>query len=372
MNLIKKYMIHRMRAEGYSSYFAPVVLQKRYDDLFKNKETTWKQKIWAQKRGFLSDKIAFYGLTDENYKDYLSDFDYYKMHPINGQYSKWIDDKLTIKYILHPFSQYIPKYYYQLGKGEVLKLMDCPCEFKHIPFDIIALLKQKINLAVKPLSGSAGEGFYRLQYCNDVFYSNHEVISEQGLQNLIYGWIRQRNNSMLITEYLSLHKKLAHIWPETANPLRLTVIREKNHQPVIISALIRFGTKSTGVVDNALAGGVFSKVDIKTGIYEHGKILRNDILTTCTYHPDSKEKIEGIIPDWELLVKKTLEICKFMEQVIYMGIDIIITDDGFKIIEINSHPNIEFIQYDIPAFKNQLCSNFYKNLIKTKKRKFNQ
>ncbi len=107
-NIPRKLILRRLRELGYSSYSASTVLDKGFEDIFRNKKTTLSQKLWAQKRGFFSDSIKLYGLNDDNYLDYLSDFDYYWLHPINGAYSRWIDDKLTFKYILQPFSEYLP------------------------------------------------------------------------------------------------------------------------------------------------------------------------------------------------------------------------------------------------------------------------
>lgn len=351
---------------GYSNYFANHILKERYQDLFLNKNTTIKEKFWAQKRGFLSDKIAFYGLTEENYRDYLVDFDYWKMHPINGQFGHWIDDKLTLKYLLQPFQQFLPEYYYQLGNGEVLRLMDCPKELGESVDDIVQLLRKKRILAVKLLAGSAGEGFVKLQIKDGDFYINNKLSHESEF-NLYLSGLMSQSVIYLITEYLQPNKDLAKIWSETANTLRLTVIREINQKPKIISALIRFGTLRTGIIDNALAGGVFSKVNIYTGTFNKGKIIDQGVIKDCPIHPDSNNQIEGIVPHWDLLTKKTLEICQYIPQVVCMGIDIIITDEGFKLIEINSHPNIEFIQYDVPAFKNDKCSTFYRHHLKESK-----
>ena len=357
-------MIRELQKQGYSSYFAPRVLEERYRDFFHNPNTTLKEKLWAQKRGFLSDKIAFYGLTEDNYRDYLSDFDYWKMHPINGQFSHWIDDKLTIKYLLQPFQAFLPQYFYHLGGGEVLKLMDCPEKFRDSVDDILLLLRDRKELAVKLLSGSAGEGFFKLQFIDGIFYVNNKSASEEELSDRLSAGINSRSSGVLVTEYLHPNNQLAEIWADTANTLRLTVIREKNQQPKIISALIRFGTRKTGIIDNALAGGVFSKVNIQTGLFDHGKIYENGMLKDCPLHPDSNVKIGGNVPDWVFLTEKTLEICQYIPQVVCMGIDLIVTDDGFRLIEINSHPNIEFIQYDIPAFKNDRCNEYYRSLMK--------
>lgn len=161
-----------MRRRGYSSYFAPKIVEERLEDIFNNKTTTLKQKLWAQKRGFLSNKIAFYGLTEDNYKNYLSDFDYYKLHPINGVFSRWIDDKLTIKYVLLPFSVYLPDYYYQIGNDGIIKLMDCPKDYGITIDDIMNLLRAQKCLAVKLIAGSFAEGFYKLSYANNCYYIN--------------------------------------------------------------------------------------------------------------------------------------------------------------------------------------------------------
>ncbi len=118
-----------MSSSFYNAHCAYQLFMMRYDDIFHNKKTTLSQKIWAQKRGFLSDKISYLGLTEDNYTDYLSDFDYIQLHPINGVYSRWIDDKLTIKFILHPFAEYLPEYFYHIYKNEILRLTDCPNGF---------------------------------------------------------------------------------------------------------------------------------------------------------------------------------------------------------------------------------------------------
>lgn len=363
MNILKKIIILLLRKRGYSNYFANHILEERYQDFFLNKNTTIKEKVWAQKRGFLSDKIAFYGLTEDNYRDYLADFDYWKMHPINGQFGHWIDDKLTVRYILQPFQQFLPDYFFLLGSGEILRLMDCPEDLGKSIDDIILLLKNKRCLAVKLLSGSAGEGFIKLHFQDGDFYINNKLAYEGQLTSVFSGLIEQ-SAMYLVTEFLRPNMNLAKIWSDTANTLRLTVLREKNQQAQIISALIRFGTNKSGIIDNALAGGVFSKVNILTGVFKHGKIAQQGVLKDCPIHPDSNKKIEGVVPHWDFLTKKTLEICQYIPQVVCMGIDLIVTDEGFKLIEINSHPNIEFIQYDVPAFKNDLCSNFYKRRLK--------
>ncbi len=368
MGLIRNFFIRRYEKAGYSTLFARRMFDLRYQDLFKNKNASLREKIWAQKRGFLSDKIKFCGLTDENYRDYVSDFDYWRLHPINGIFSRWIDDKLTTKMILRPFDDFLPEYYYNIGFGEIFRLSDCPDELGTTLEDVIRLLQSKQILAAKTAWGSSGEGFYKLVYENGQYMVNNEPYSEDGIIDMVARWVKTPGVAYLLTEYLSPHTALKEVYPHTPNALRVTVMREKQQPPKIISALIRFGTDQTGVVDNALAGGVFSKVDVESGAYHKGKIVRDGLLVDCPVHPNTNQPINGVVPFWELISQKVIEICTYLHPLRSMGIDIIITDKGFKVIEINSHPNIEFIQYDLPAYKNPLCRRFYKSLMFGKQR----
>src|SRR5699024_196046 len=90
------------------------------------KRTSLKQKIWAYKRGFLSSRILDYGINNDNFQSYLSDIDYYKMFPMNGKYAYWINDKLTTKYILEEYGEYLPDYFYTIKNGEILPSINAP------------------------------------------------------------------------------------------------------------------------------------------------------------------------------------------------------------------------------------------------------
>lgn len=81
------------------------------------------------RRGFSWDDWYVNELTKESYSVYLRTAQYYAMHPLNGQFSHWIDDKLTLKYLCVGTSldKYMPKYYYQIDcNGRTLALPDAP------------------------------------------------------------------------------------------------------------------------------------------------------------------------------------------------------------------------------------------------------
>jgi hypothetical protein len=350
---------------GYSSYFAPIILDKWFVDIFKNNKITLSQKLWAQKRGFLSNKITFYGLTNENYVNYLPDFDYFWLHPIDGAYSHWIDDKLTIRYILQPFAAYLPGYYFHIYHGEILRLMDCPGGYGQTIQGIINLLREKRLLAAKFGSGTLGKGFYKLAYDSHNYFINNQLSTELELQELIGRWLKLIGEPYIITEFIQAHRDLRKIWDGSPNSLRIMVIRERDKLPEIVFCFIRFGVKNTGVIEDPY--GVRCRVDLHTGSFSGGEIHTDFKMLESKFHPDSKVLVEGVVPHWNLVKEKILEISDTISQVKYLGYDVIITDDGFKIIEINSHQGLELIQYYQPLLIDGVSKDLFKKLLEDKK-----
>ena len=129
---------------GFKGYSSTLMLKALKKDII-NKDIPFRSKIWAWRRGFLGTRVFTYGINESNYKNHMPDFDYFKLHPINGKYSKWIDDKLTMKYILAPFNEFLPKYYFQIDDGMILKLMDLPEGINANIEGIIQLLKTEGN-----------------------------------------------------------------------------------------------------------------------------------------------------------------------------------------------------------------------------------
>ena len=233
-----------------------------WDDFFKEDRTALSQKFWAYRRGFYSGRIPYFGLTEDNYRDYLSDFDFYRLHPINGAYSKWIDDKLTIKYILHPYSNYLPEYYFHITNHEILRLADCPAGIEAAVPGIIHLLKARGPLSAKLLRGTKGAGFFKLAYQDQAFFINNHDASEMEVSGLLSKWLDTNGVEYLITEYLQEQADFNKFSDAAPGALRLVVIRERNQSPELIYSFHHFATKKSGVLNTP--GGVSCIVDVGT------------------------------------------------------------------------------------------------------------
>ena len=305
---------------------------------YKTSSLTSKEKRWALNRGFYPWRIAQYGLNDENYINCLSDRDYKFLFPMNTKYSMWIDNKLTMKYILKPFDEHMSKYYFHLLKERnchVMRLMDCPMKYSADYEGILRLLEEKQVLAGKPSGGTYGIGFCKFEYKDGKYYVNNEEKNRVKMIEFFHSL-----KDYIIIEYIIMHQEIGRLNPGSLNTIRVMLINEDGNNPYIASSFMRIGTKQSGIVDNTAQGGMFCKVDVKTGKFYDGEKIDNHVISPSPKHPDTGELIEGVIPNWELVKEKLIEIASYMPQLEWMGFDVAITQDGFNIIEINSHQGL--------------------------------
>jgi hypothetical protein len=351
---------------GYSDHYAQAFSRTILNDLFTT-DLPIKKKLWAYKRGFLSYKIDYFGLTPKNYKSFLACFDYYRLHPINGHFSHWVDDKLTIRYILEPYKEFLPEYYFHLYDGEVLCLPDCPNMSSNSMTSILDLLEKEKVLAAKLLNKSQGEGFFKLEFTQNGYLINNQLLSKKELIILLENWRDEIGGGYIITKFLRPCQEFSQIWGKSANTVRITTIRNKNESAKVVDGFIRFGTKDTDFTDSTNHGAVTCLIDTKDGTFSDGVIINHHKIIESKFHPDTGLLVEGIIPNWDFVKGKIIEICNYMPHVIFMGFDIVFTDQGFKIIEINSQQGLAFNQIYKPYLENKETKAFFSSLIYKKK-----
>lgn len=324
----------------------------------RDKFTTAAEKKWAHERGFLSFRIKQYGLTDENYGEFLSDRDYKWLRPLNNEYRKLLWDKVTLRYCLDKYSSYLPEYYFHIvprdGQMTVLKMPDCPAEYERSFDGLLALLRDKRLLAMKPTVGSHGIGFYKLQYDGEHYFINGEAMDYAAARSFLAGLDDYYN----VSEYIVMHEQLHRIYSEVTCTVRVMVINRHGFDPVIENAYFRIGTKSTGFTDNIGSGGVFAYVDEKSGVFHNAEVIKQHIITPCPVHPDTGVAIDGTLPHWDEVLRTLPELCRYISPLEYLGFDIVITDSGFKILEINTHQDL----HRYPTYNENVHSYFMHKL----------
>ena len=334
---------------GYRSILGIYRWTKTVKSIICDKNASVSDKLWCLQYGFSVDLYNLFSAyhLKENYKDYLSTRDYYKLHPINGMFSLWIDDKLTLKHVFTKFGEYFPPYFFDIENGQALRLTDCPEYVTEFGFaGVIQLLKYKKKLALKSFLGSYGIGFYRLEYINGEFFVTGKKSSQDELIQLL-----KSLNHYLVTEFIVNHEVLYKIWPEATNTVRL-LIGCVDQEPILLRSFIRFGNAKSNGVDNAHAGGIEAIID-----EDNGRILfavavdAQGFSKEITKHPDSGASFDIEIPRWNETVSKCKDICRAYPELRYWGFDVVITQDSFKILEINSLSGLMAAQLKEPLLK---------------------
>lgn len=318
----------------------------------------------AHKNGFLYENWKFSKIDDSNFKEYLSDLQYLRMHPINKKYSHWIDDKLTLKYMLagnKNLRQVMPNYYWHIDEeGKLLPLLDLSESLKENNnyINVLELLKVKKNLALKLFSGSLGEGFYKFSYVDSNYYINEKLFSEKEVLNFL-----KNLKGYLIVEFLKPNEFLAKFCKKTTNTIRYLSGRLDN-KIVLLKGFIRFGTKKSNFVDNYNAGGVLCYFN-EDGYFKNGHILNIDFSdSNILVHPDTKEVLKGTLPDFEKMKMIVEEIHNYLPQLKYCGIDFVYTDKNeYKILEINSLTSLDALQLEESILKSKY-GKFYLERLK--------
>lgn len=327
---------------------------KMFIDDYRNKWYSLYKTFLIHRKGFLSSDWRIMDLDNKDYKDYLNDVDYLRMHPINGDYSKWIDDKLTLKYICSGsrIDGYFPKYYFMIdGDGLLHCLMDTDKIIENPTVkDVIRFLQEYEELALKQIAGSIGEGFYKVEYKNGKINVNErEVTTEQFVEFI------SKLKNYIFMEYLKPNSYFANLSPNVPNTIRYLAGRI-NGKLNYLKGYIRFGTKISGTVENYNCGGVLCYLD-ENGFFHEGNIM--DEITgknkSIMEHPDNGEKLSGRVPLWDEINKVVHELDLFFPMLIYMGIDFVVTSKNeVKILEINSLTSLDGIQLTEPIKNTKL------------------
>lgn len=317
----------------------------------------WSLCEWALKRGFVPGRIKLFGkeFNDQTYLNYYADYDYFMAHPLNNHFAIWINDKLTLKYMLNVpgLAQYMPEYYlYIENDGHYTYLMDAPKDINKDSDFLYNLLVEKKHLALKPNNGAGGAGFLGLHYANGRIYKNSKLITKEEMDEL-----KTMLNGYIVTEFIHQSEEMNKIYQKTDCALRIVLYKKVSERKMgeaeydCLLAYARFGTDKNDAVSNNDQGGLSVTIDWKTGKYQGGfrglaKFWGKEAVKGFEKHPNTGVRLDGKkIPNWEIVKKGLLDICCYLSSLDFFGMDVIITEDGFKLCEINSAPSTGRGQY---------------------------
>mgnify|MGYP001194184073 CR=1 FL=1 len=323
------------------------------------------KKIKACLRGFKGDQWVWYNLDHNDITEFVSEYEYYLTKDINNQYHLIMDDKFIFSEI---FGKYInvPNVFFYIYDGKIYSRNSKQCSFE----DLIEILIKEENLIVKPVNGARGENVHILTINQELsgkkssqgdllFYLDNELKEKDQLKKFI-----SQLNEFIITEFIKQHKYAKKLYNKTTNTIRVITIQDpENSNWIIPNAIHRIGTNKSFPVDNFSNGGLTAEIDLETGIL--GKVFDP---TNCDHtksymrkHPDTGVRITGVkIPFWEDLKETLLNISSKFPYVYFIAWDVVITNQGFSIVEINNSSGLNIFQV-FGGVRNGKLGKFYKH-----------
>lgn len=306
--------------------------------------------FWNFIHGFSKETVHLNGITKENYKSFMSNRQYWWGHPYNGAYSSIIDNKLYLPFLLKNYPEHTPQYFYYL-KNQIYRMGDGKFGVESFQ-DFINLLQEKGRLVLKHTCSSLGQGFHlvEVESSDDInlyrggYLLDKQEINKDDLFKFIYSL-----KDYVVSEYVQQHKYAQEINSSSLNTIRMLCVWDDEINGFYVARCFhRFGSNGS-LVDN-LGGGnaCLHFVDIETGELEAAGMTNNNNLgeyySDTIIHASGKNLAGLQIPNFEEVKRKVVEISNSLPFLRYVGWDIAITEDGFKIIEANSLTSLGILQ----------------------------
>ena len=323
---------------------------KYYDDIFINKLLlrqnlkilNLNQMLWCSIHGFLPHEYKLYDLENNDYKSYVPSRNNFQKRQLNGSYNAILANKIIFEKHIKIVISGIDKLHVveSIGYIEDGVLKSLNSKVVNSDFTSLVPFLEKNDLVMKQVSGDGGAGLLLIRKEDDHFIFENKKVTWNELVEKI------RNlNDYLIQERFKQKGFSNDIYTDSVNTIRVaTMIDPVTHKPFIAYAFHRFGLPKSGIADNVSQGGLFSLIGVDDG--------RMSMLVDYTisgekthfeFHPATSKKVYNeLVPNWNTLTNRVLEMAGRMPYLKYVGWDVVLSDDEYYILEGNVSPGIGF------------------------------
>ena len=318
----------------------------------------WKQRLRAWKSGFRAQSWGLYNLAENDPDLYVSDLRLQlKMYKINGFFTPIVGNKLVLSRLLA---------YHEIPHPDVVSSIQGGRLFEdNRPFDadmaraLSRTLDRYPRQVFRPSWAGSGEGVFFLSRDDDGLQLNGQPVAPEALHALL-----AKLDRYISTEFIQQASYAGVIYPDTTNTLRLLSLwDEENGGPFIAAAVHRFGSSRSGAVDNFHAGhgGLCAPVDLETSSLGKAATLspENEWLWLSS-HLDTGAPIDGVVlPGFNQCVEGVLEAAGHLPFCPCIGWDVVLTENGFSILEANTLPGLTVVQVHTALLKDPRTRRFF-------------
>ena len=226
------------------------------------------------------------------------------------------------------------------------------------------MLKEKRKLVIKPVVGGKGEGVRIISYTNNIIKINNTIADHDAFIKLI-----EDLDNYIVCEFVEQDEYARSLFADTTNTIRMFFYRNPESGKICLyGATQRMGGFNTKGLDNFSSGGAIAEIDIETGII--GNVVSIDKKwnkSLSDIHPDSGIKVKGIkIPNWTDIKEDITRKLNDIPSIQYVGLDIVIADNWYYVIEGNNFPEPRIIQIFKPLLLDPEVVKFFRfhNVVK--------
>ncbi len=188
------------------------------------------------------------------------------------------------------------------------------------------------------------------------FMLNGQSVSWSDIENRL-----RRLADHVVTDFVTQAAYARDIFAGTTHTIRALTMHGEVTGPVLSNAVHRIGTRASMPADNWSRGGLSVDLDVASG--KLGRAVMKpgaDGLQWFDRHPDTGAPITGIeIPGWSRAREGLLALAARVPFLPYVGWDLVITDDGFSVIEGNKYSDVNLLQVHRPIKRDPRARAFY-------------
>lgn len=307
----------------------------------------------ARARAGFYPESTLYSLDDPEFGDYVSNRQKELTWGLNWPAAQLLDDKLAFFYMARHFGLPTPEVLGVVVRGRTAALSGGYGD--HVQ----RWLEEHGRLVVRPTRGAAGLGLLFLELVAGEPRVNGEPLGWDVLEAQL-----RTLDDHIVTEFVQQGSYARSIFAESTNTIRLLSMRQGDAPPFLAVAVHRFGVPSSAPADNWSRGALSALVDLETGRLGPGASLPTTGGPEAhAVHPTSGASLEGVlVPHWAEIRDRILAAARQMAFLPYVGWDVVVTEDGFQVIEGNKYSNVNLIQVHAPLMRDERVRAFFEDL----------
>lgn len=292
-------------------------------------------------RGFSANEYIWYKLSENDYREYISNYRRTISRDINGKYKVILDDKIIFEDVFKNYVR-VSESYAWISDGILYPRNGYDITERNI----IDFLRTKRTAVLKREIGAGGSGVFLIRYDDAGFTVNGKPYTEGDL----YTFILSGKKEAFLCEYMRQSAFEDSLYRCSTNTIRIICAKKKGEKEArIVSAFQRIGNEKSKPVDNISAGALAAEIDLETGELSSGIMARShqidDVYNRYDVHPDSGAKIKGnVIPNWDAVKKEITELTNRFPYLNLVAWDVLLTDEGICIIEGNASSGLVMVQ----------------------------